>query len=309
MSGTDDDRFHVAMASPTRRGVLAAVAAASGDGDGVDAATLAARLHLHVTTVRFHLERLEAVELVWRVPSTERRRGRPRVLFAAHGTPEQGEAPSPHAASRRSEVSRGVDAAAAAGSELEADAARRSQTELIRVLAAALAERSDRDGDRGHGAAIDAGRAWGRAHAVGDRAPDGASAIADRALDAAQPDADWVPEVARTEALLRTLDSLGFAPERREREVLLHACPFRDAARQHPDVVCGAHLGLMRELMADRDGAVRLQPMVSPNLCVVSLGQGGPASARQLGASPTAALARHARRSSPARQARGSGAA
>lgn len=356
MTVIGDERFHAAMASPSRRGVLAAVAAASIDGDGVDAATLAARLDLHVTTVRFHLEQLEAVALVWRVPSAERRRGRPRVLFAAHETSEQREAPRQREAPqrgeeapqrsdarersalrrrsevrRRSEATRRADAAAAAGSEFEGDAAHRSQLELIRVLAAALAERPGLDGDRGRAAAIDAGRAWGRARAAGDRAADEARAVSarvsgeereagDRLLEAASADGgrasqqaggagDRVPREARAEALLRTLDSLGFAPERREREVLLHGCPFRDAAREHPDIVCGAHLGLIREVMADRHDAVRLQPMAQPSLCVVSLGQVGATSAQPRGASPSSATARRPRRPSPTPSTRGSGAA
>ena len=356
MSVIGDERFHAAMASPSRRGVLAAVAAASIDGDGVDAATLAARLDLHVTTVRFHLEQLEAVALVWRVPSAERRRGRPRVLFAAHETPEQREGPRQREAPqrgeeapqrsdarersklqrrsevrRRSEATRRADAAAAAGSEFEGDAAHRSQLELIRVLAAALAERPGLDGDRGRAAAIDAGRAWGRARAAGDRAADEARAVSarvsgeereagDRLLEAASADGgrasqqaggagDRVPGEARAEALLRTLDSLGFAPERREREVLLHGCPFRDAAREHPDIVCGAHLGLIREVMVDRHDAVRLQPMAQPSLCVVSLGQVGATSAQPRGASPSSATARRPRRPSPTPSTRGSGAA
>ncbi len=354
MSAVNEQRLHATLASPTRRGMLAVVEAASREGGGVDAATIAVRLDLHVSTVRFHLEQLESVGLVWRVPSVEQRRGRPRVLFAADARPGRREAAGTVSAgtsvvpgtsvppgtavgtstsvgtstavdaSTAADAGTPVDAGTLVASNAEADAAQRSQVELIRVLAGALAARADHDGDRGRAAAIDAGRAWGR----GRTNP-------------------RMSQEARADELVRTLDALGFAPERQEDEVLLHACPFRDAARQHPDVVCGAHLGLIRELMADRDtegdnehdahrdaegdahsdrdgdgdrdaardadrntardadsdNIVRLQPMAQPNLCVVSLGRARTAGTWPPDEAPPASAVRRTRAT------RGSGAA
>ena len=75
---------------------------------------------------------------------------------------------------------------------------------------------------------------------------------------------------------------LGFAPERdpsaeTEGKVLIRltACPLRELARTHSEVVCGVHLGLIEEVL-DRGGArgaidVRMHPFVEPELCVARL--------------------------------------
>lgn len=66
---------------------------------------------------------------------------------------------------------------------------------------------------------------------------------------------------------------LGFDPEQDGQTIRLRACPFRDAARRNPEVVCLIHLGLARGL-AERTGDVRvdLRPFVEPELCLVTLG-------------------------------------
>jgi len=73
-------------------------------------------------------------------------------------------------------------------------------------------------------------------------------------------------------------ERLGFAPElgssEHGREIALHACPFRTVARDHTEVVCSVHLGLLRGSLA-RLGAPttpRLLPFVEPELCMVHLG-------------------------------------
>lgn len=73
-------------------------------------------------------------------------------------------------------------------------------------------------------------------------------------------------------------ERLGFAPElgtsEHGRQIALHACPFRPVARDHPEVVCSVHLGLLRGSLA-RLGAPttpRLLPFVEPELCMVHLG-------------------------------------
>lgn len=73
-------------------------------------------------------------------------------------------------------------------------------------------------------------------------------------------------------------ERLGFAPELRDSEhgseIALRACPFRSVARQHPEVVCAVHLGLLRGSL-ERLGAAtapRLLPFVEPELCLVQLG-------------------------------------
>lgn len=57
--------------------------------------------------------------------------------------------------------------------------------------------------------------------------------------------------------------------------VALHRCPFRELAAEHPDVVCGMHLGLLTGLL-EQIGAsteVRLVPVLDGSgPCLVRLG-------------------------------------
>lgn len=75
-------------------------------------------------------------------------------------------------------------------------------------------------------------------------------------------------------------DRLGFAPRLAARDgdwhVDLYACPFRAVAREHPEVVCRMHLGLLRgalERLGARDAAqaAGLRPFVGPELCVADV--------------------------------------
>src|SRR5665648_672914 len=51
-------------------------------------------------------------------------------------------------------------------------------------------------------------------------------------------------EAGVMEALAHVFAELGFAPEAADGGLALHACPFLDDARRHPEVVCGVHRGL-----------------------------------------------------------------
>lgn len=109
-------------------------------------------------------------------------------------------------------------------------------------------------------AATQAGRAWGRF--LSDRLPPF------RRVDAQ----------AATERLVGALAEIGFEPEAvtagRQRRILLHHCPFREAAEAHREVVCSVHLGLMQGLLEGIDAPVdsdRVDPFVRPNLCVAHL--------------------------------------
>ena len=72
-------------------------------------------------------------------------------------------------------------------------------------------------------------------------------------------------------------DDLGFEPELRadgpRRTIALHACPFRGVAREHPEVVCALHLGLLRGSLERLGASVtsRLVPFVEPRLCMVEV--------------------------------------
>ncbi|HET7026757.1 MAG TPA: helix-turn-helix domain-containing protein [Candidatus Limnocylindrales bacterium] len=123
-----------------------------------------------------------------------------------------------------------------------------SYRELARVLAGELARRPDAV-ER----AVEAGERWGRESAGGH-----------------------ITDEGPTDSLVALLDANGFAPEPASDDgtIRLRRCPFGPLAREHGEVVCGVHLGLMRgalrELEAPLD-AVGLEPFVAPDLCLAHL--------------------------------------
>jgi predicted ArsR family transcriptional regulator len=81
-----------------------------------------------------------------------------------------------------------------------------------------------------------------------------------------------------TEAISRIttlLDELGFEPEDgprigNETTVDLRDCPFRDLAKEHSDIVCSIHLGMLRgsaEALGEVVVVDSLQPFVDPSRC------------------------------------------
>ncbi|MFJ4498860.1 helix-turn-helix transcriptional regulator [Streptomyces sp. NPDC088864] len=80
--------------------------------------------------------------------------------------------------------------------------------------------------------------------------------------------------------LTRVLDEAGFAPgpvEEGEPDaavVPLRHCPFLEIAREHRDIVCSLHLGLMRGALKEVRAPLRvdrLEPFVGPSLCLAHL--------------------------------------
>jgi predicted ArsR family transcriptional regulator len=199
------DEYHAALASPSRRQVLDALLDSP---EPLDAAAIAARLGLHITTARFHLDQLAAAGLAQRRPGAEQRRGRPRMLYAPAGPPRD----------------------------------EHSRAQLIDVLAATLAVKDGHTAD-----SVLAGRRWAESFPQ----PAAADPIA---------------------GLVEVLGRLGFDPEGDADVIRLHACPFRDAAREHPDVVCAVHRGLVDRLLGGTIPSARLLPFVEPELCLVTLG-------------------------------------
>jgi predicted ArsR family transcriptional regulator len=110
--------------------------------------------------------------------------------------------------------------------------------------------------------AVDAGRPLGGS-LVGDQPP----ATVHEAID----------------RVVGLLDELGFAPERRTgvggTEIRLRRCPFDDLARRYGEIVCAAHLGLVRGALEELGAAVEtdLVPWVEPTMCLVEI---SPAPAR-----------------------------
>jgi predicted ArsR family transcriptional regulator len=133
---------------------------------------------------------------------------------------------------------------------------RRSYRLLAEILASSLAGQVSRPGKAAHAAS----RSWGRF-------------LTERPAPFRRMDAD-----AGTAALLTVLGQVGFAPEAvtrgRRRQVLLHHCPFLEAALENRDVVCAVHLGLMQGVLDEVRAplvARRLDPFVRPDLCIANL--------------------------------------
>jgi predicted ArsR family transcriptional regulator len=134
-------------------------------------------------------------------------------------------------------------------------------------LAAALAAVLHRTSASPWADAVSAGTAWGGTLArarLGSRPADPASA---------------------REEVVELLADLRFAPETEQRPdgdgpddgdevVRLTRCPLLDAAKEHPDVVCGVHLGIVRGALqehgADPDGSTLL-PFAEPGCCRLTM--------------------------------------
>lgn len=105
-------------------------------------------------------------------------------------------------------------------------------------------------------ASITAGERWGKALARDSPAPDGEGAAVGR--------------------LLAILGEAGFEPERPvgSGPVVLRRCPFEPVARDHPGVVCGIHLGMIRgalDALGSTVDVVGLDPFVTPDACLAHL--------------------------------------
>lgn len=130
-------------------------------------------------------------------------------------------------------------------------------SEGYRFLAEILASSIQSDNDDPSGRAQDAGRAWGRYLAV-------------------RPAPSALVSPARVvEQIVTTLAELGFEPEADAAgdttEILLHDCPFREMARTRGNIVCSVHEGLLRGMLEEMGGSVRvdaLEPFVEPSLCI-----------------------------------------
>lgn len=121
----------------------------------------------------------------------------------------------------------------------------RAQTQLVSALAGALGNDAS---DRGRARSIEAGRRW-------------ADQIVPVNLD----------EGDNPDALVTVLTGLGFDPVTDESGMDLLSCPFREAARNDPQVVCSVHEGLVKRI-AERTNplgarAPELLPFVTPTEC------------------------------------------
>lgn len=231
------------LASPVRRSIMDALAnlphlARAGEPNrstGLTAADLAARLHLHVTTVRFHLDRLEHAGLV---TSRDERIGvgRPRRRFSVHP------------------------------GQLAEVAAPEAYRLLAEVLAGAMAQGASPD-------AAEAGRRWALDHAfeligldaTGEmvrpaRTPGAWLAKVGAVLD--------VLDRWGYQPTVSTSDGGHTA------QLDLNHCPVRQLALDNPAVACGVHRGVIQgtlEALGEAGAAVSLIPFVEEERCVARL--------------------------------------
>lgn len=119
---------------------------------------------------------------------------------------------------------------------------------------------------------------WPLRHHIRVRPPSNAGQEWGRYLGEGPPPLTRVDANEATRRLVSAMEDSGFAPEAvtkvSRRQVLLHRCPFREVAQEHPDVVCSIHLGLMKGLLTELGAPVvvdRLDPFVEPSQCVASL--------------------------------------
>lgn len=102
-----------------------------------------------------------------------------------------------------------------------------------------------------------AGRAWGR-HLVERPAP--FARLADGEL---------------VERVVQLLDDHGFEPRREGDTIAMRHCPFRELIDSHGEIVCSAHLGLLRGALQELGSGLTvesLEAFVEPGLCVARLG-------------------------------------
>ena len=81
---------------------------------------------------------------------------------------------------------------------------------------------------------------------------------------------------ARRTAVVELMSTLGFGPEtgRTAESVRLTQCPLLETAREHPQVVCNVHAGLVRGALAelgDETTEVGLEPFAEPGACLLHL--------------------------------------
>ncbi|MCR6491066.1 metalloregulator ArsR/SmtB family transcription factor [Cellulomonas sp. P24] len=244
-----DAQTHRVLSGVSRVAVLEALRTSA---EPLDVQAIADAVGLHPNTVRSHLDQLVDAGLAVRAAQLRTTPGRPRLLFRA----------------------------VPPSTDVESEGAYRM---LARVLASSIDGQTRRTDDAAPGSvAAEAGRRWGHQSVEVDVDSTARS-------EADQDSGDHLDAVGRIVALL---DEVGFAPRLREPStataesqdpapgsvtatvIELHECPFRDVAVDHSDVVCGVHLGLIQgalDQMLTTPVSVRLEPFVSPRLCLAYL--------------------------------------
>jgi len=199
---------------------------------------LSALTRQHQNTIREHLAGLVDDRLAVRTSAPARGRGRPAWLYSA--APDVGSQPG---------------------------------TREYAGLASALAAQLVRTSRQPRADSIEAGRSWGR-----ELVRRGAAKVA--AGEGPVPGGTvGSSAIAARREVVSLLEELGFAPspDARVGIIKLCRCPLLEAAHEHPEIVCGVHLGVVRgaleELGAnpERTEYTALQPFSEPGACRLEL--------------------------------------
>lgn len=241
-----DARTHRALSGVSRVAVLDVLRTSR---TPLDVPALAAAVGLHPNTVRSHLDRLLEVGLVSEAIEARTRPGRPRLLYTAVAPETDPAAPG-------------------SAGPAESGTTEDSYRLLAGLLADSLAAGTP-DARAGGERAGDAGRRW-----------------SEQFVPADEPTAGPIDPAGAIDRVVEILDGVGFAPALSEDRtaIELHRCPFLDVAKDHSDIVCSVHRGLMQGAL-DRMHAltigIRLEPFVRPGVCVAHVNY--PANAAQHG--------------------------
>jgi predicted ArsR family transcriptional regulator len=212
----------------------------------IDAAELAERMGLHITTVRFHLDALCGQGELERTRITRAGRGRPRTGYLA--------------------VRERLD-----------------YRGLAEILALELGDTIDKRRRRAEAAgrrwATRLGAGSAREVGAGLDFPDGGSLgeiLEDRAVMVATLFARMGFDPEPTTAATSTAGT--------RQTIRLHACPVRELARAHPEVACSLHRGMLQGLLTNAAKAegrskksprpaleAELEPFVEPELCIAKV--------------------------------------
>lgn len=202
---------------------------------GLTAAEVGAAVQLHPTSARFHLEQLVGAGVL-------------TAAFHRHGT---GRPRKRYAVSAGQRVPADTDAS-------------------YRMLAELLTEAVAQQESGGRVSPEEAGARWARQH-MRALSPDGPT------LSQAQTPGQWL---AKTGRIVDLLEAWGYRPsvktedDGRTATVVLSQCPFLQLAQAHTEVVCAAHLGLLRgalEVLGEPDTDVRLEPFAERGVCRAAL--------------------------------------
>lgn len=234
------------LASPVRRDImdtLANLPANPSPGHpytrrgGLTAAALSARLGLHVTTIRFHVDQLVRAGLL--VTRDERAGvGRPRRHYAVSPGPIPDQA----------------------------------EFTAYKIMTELLADALTDGADGPPPTAEEAGERWVHRHAAefGLSGEDGPA-------EAARTRDGWRAHVRVVADLLKRWGygpEVHESEDGRTAEIRLGACPLRELAATNPAVACGVHRGLVRgtlDLLGEQDSDLRVVPFVQPHLCIARI--------------------------------------